>query len=29
MRLVMERRTETPISLMLISPLIAVALTLI
>ena len=29
MKLVMERRTETPISLMLISPLIAVALTLI
>ena len=29
MRLVMEKRTETPISLMLISPLIAVALTMI
>jgi ABC-type uncharacterized transport system permease subunit len=29
MKLVMERRTETPISLMLISPLIAVVLTLI
>jgi hypothetical protein len=29
MRIVMERRTETPISLMVISPLIAVALTLI
>ena len=29
MKLVMERRTETPISLMLISPMIAVALTMI
>jgi putative tricarboxylic transport membrane protein len=29
MRLVMERRSETPISLMLISPMIAVALTMI